>query len=76
MTTITKPVYRRFELDRGKFLLNVGLHPNGMIQFREYGARRIYQYPIQRVYFLAVEAARVERQKARAAAKGLKGRKK
>jgi hypothetical protein len=75
MTTLTKPVYRRIEFERGKFLLNVGLHPNGMISFREYGSRRTYQYPIERVYFLAVEAARAERKKARAAARDLKRRK-
>lgn len=68
MTPLRKPVKRVVSFEKGRFMLNVGLEPSGMFTFREYGARTTYQYPIQRVYFLAVEAARIEKKEARARA--------
>jgi hypothetical protein len=58
MTTISKPVTRRVDLDAGRVPVAVTIYPHGVIGFREKGARKEYFLTIMSAYRLAVEMDR------------------
>jgi len=73
MTSLKKTIYRKVALgDHPRDILVVGMDPRGMYLFRELGCRKMYQFPIARVYRFALEVARSERKKERAATRALK----
>jgi hypothetical protein len=56
MTTLIKPLTRRVNADQGRVPLAITIHPNGLISFREKGARKSYTISAMTCYALAVKS--------------------
>lgn len=58
MTTLAKPLTRRVETDHGRCQIALTIHPGGLLELREKGARQSYSITLLSVYQMAVELAR------------------
>lgn len=60
MTDLRKSLTRRVAADQGRVQLAITVHPNGLLTFREKGARKSYTISAMTCYYMAVKSDKGE----------------